>query len=103
MTNPRVFVEALPCRLFARNAFTAWCITGMFTVPSNRSAGSSTFSRAVPLAEYAAAFIVVVSAISLTLLLHEHDAVGRTGHRTADVNQISLGIDALDAKVRLCV
>src|SRR5436190_1294544 len=75
----------------------------MFTVPSNRSAGSATFSRAVPFAVYAAAFIVVVSAISLCLLLHEDDAVRRTGNRAADVNQISLSIDALDAKMSLRV
>src|SRR5512141_860866 len=75
----------------------------MFTVPSNSSAGSETLSRAAPLAVYAAAFIVVVSAISLCLLLHEHDAVGRAGYRTTDVDQVALGIDALDAKMRLRV
>src|SRR5260221_13631198 len=75
----------------------------MFTVPSNRSAGSATFSRAVPFAVYADAFIVVVSAISLCLLLHEHDAVRRTGNRTADVNQISLRIDAFNTKMSLRV
>src|SRR6266568_2462152 len=75
----------------------------MFTVPSNRSTGSATFSRAVPLAVYAAAFIVVVSAISLCLLLHEDDAVRRTGNRATDVNQVSLRIDALDAKMSLRV
>src|SRR6266550_581003 len=75
----------------------------MFTVPSNRSAGSATFSRAVPFAVYAAAFIVVVSAISLCLLLHEDDAVRRTSNRASDVNQISLSIDALDAKMSLRV
>jgi len=42
-------VEALPWRWLARNAFTAWCITGMFTTPSNVDSGSCTLSlRAVP-------------------------------------------------------
>jgi hypothetical protein len=50
----------------ARNAFTAWCITGMFTVPSNSSPGSAIESRAVPRALNALArneVSVVVSAM----------------------------------------
>src|SRR5688572_233562 len=39
----------------------------------------------------------------LDLLLHEHDAVSRTGNRATDVNQVALRIDTLDAQVRLCV
>src|SRR6476620_2108766 len=74
----------------------------MFTVPSNSSAGSATLSRAAPFAENAAAFIEVLSAI-LSLLLHEDDAIRRTGNCASDVNQISFGVDFLDAKMRLCV
>src|SRR4029078_1291861 len=74
----------------------------MFTVPSNSSAGSATLSRAAPFAENAAAFIEVLSDI-LSLLLHEDDAIRRTGNCASDVNQISFSIDSLDAKMRLRV
>ena len=61
ITSPRVLVDALPWRWLARKAFTAWCITGRFTVPSNVSAGRATRSRGVPCAEYAAASTFFVS------------------------------------------
>src|SRR5688500_2368730 len=75
----------------------------MLTVPSNSSAGSATVSRESPVELYAAAFMVVFSAIRLALLLHEDDAVGRTSYRPADVDQIALGVDLLDAEMSLRV
>ncbi len=62
-TNPRVLVWWLPWRWLARYAFTAWCITGMFTVPSNVLPGSATRSRGVPSAVKAAASKFMVSDI----------------------------------------
>ena len=54
-TYLRIFVDALPWRWLARNAFTAWCITGTLIMPSNVASGSVTLSvRAVPSAVYAA-------------------------------------------------
>ena len=54
VTYFRIFVDALPWRWLARNAFTAWCITGTLITPSNVASGSATFSvRAVPSAVYA--------------------------------------------------
>src|SRR5690349_5224016 len=80
----------------------------MFTVPSNSSPGSATLSRDVPCAVYADAFSVVsvvLSAMSrsLCLLAHDHDAARLSGDRTADVDQIALGVDFLDTEVRLRV
>ena len=63
-TSDRVRVCAFAWRWLARNAFTAWCITGTFTVPSNVSAGSVTRSRVVPPAVYAATSKVVCSDIA---------------------------------------
>ena len=45
-------------------ALTAWCITGMFTIPSNTSEGSVTRLPAFPFSLYDAASIVIVSAIN---------------------------------------
>src|SRR3954466_15085979 len=78
----------------------------MFTVPSNSSPGSATVSRAVPCAVYADAcsvVSVVLSAMSrsLCLLAHDHDAARLAGDRTADVDQIALGVDLLHAQVCL--
>src|SRR3569833_1895676 len=39
----------------------------------------------------------------LALLLHDHDATGFAGHRTADVDQVALHVDLFDAEVRLRV
>src|SRR3954466_3521491 len=44
-----------------------------------------------------------MSSRASALLADEHDPVGRTGDRPADVDQIALGIDLLDPKVRLRV
>src|SRR5687768_7188415 len=74
----------------------------MLMVPSNRSAGRATGLLFFPLESYAAA-LIVFSAIRLALLLHEYDAVRRTGDRTADVDQVALGVDLLDAEVSLRV
>src|SRR5215471_10011173 len=79
----------------------------MFTVPSNSVSGSATLSRAVPPAVYAAAWNegVVVSAMreSLRLLSDDHDAARLPGDGPADVDQIALRIDLLDAEMRLRV
>ena len=48
VTNFRILVAAFPWRWLARNAFTAWCITGMLIVPSNSSPGNGTADRGVP-------------------------------------------------------
>src|SRR6266542_3922026 len=79
----------------------ARALSALFRASARTFRGTATFSRAAPFAVYAAAFMVVVSAISLCLLLHEYDAVRRTGHRPADVDQIALGIDTLDPKMSL--
>src|SRR5512138_566967 len=47
--------------------------------------------------------MVVFSAIDLSLLLHENDAVRRTGNRAADIDQVALCIDLLDAEMSLRV
>src|SRR5262249_26482877 len=69
--------------------------------------GSATLSRAVPPAVYAAAWNegVVVSAMreSLRLLADDHDAARLPGNGSADVDQIALRVDLLDAKMRLRV
>src|SRR5262245_39728766 len=75
----------------------------MLTVPSKSVAGRVTFSRGVPNAVNAAASNVVVSVIALPLLPDEHEAVRRTGHRAADVDQMPLRIDLLHAEIDLCV
>src|SRR5512146_3099618 len=110
MTYLRIFVAALPCRWLARYAFTAWCITGMLTVPSNTVPGSGTLSRAVPCAVYAAAcsdVAVVLSAMrvswSSALLPYDHDAARLPGDRAADVDQIAIRVDLLDAEMGLGV
>src|SRR5690349_21309665 len=41
--------------------------------------------------------------VSLTLLPHDDDAVGRTGNGATDVDQIAIRIDLLDAEVSLRV
>src|SRR3954467_5280091 len=75
----------------------------MLIVPSKRSEGSATALLFFPFESYEAALMVVFSAIDLGLLLHEDDAVRRAGDRAADVDQVSLCIDLLDAKVSLRV
>src|SRR5215216_5058098 len=77
----------------------------MFTVPSNSCSGSAIFSRAVPCAVKAPAWNVVLSAMrsSLSLLLHDDDAVGRTGDGAADVDQVAIHVDLLDTEMGLRV
>ena len=48
ITSPRVFVLCVPWRWLAKYAFTAWCMTGTFTVPSNTVPGRDIRSRGVP-------------------------------------------------------
>src|SRR6185295_1521956 len=87
-------------------------MAGMCTVPSNRSDGSATRSRDVPLAVNAGASNVLLSTISLRTLYpfpfldffaHQHDPVSGTCHRAADVDQILLAIHALDPQTDLRV
>src|SRR5688500_13549358 len=75
----------------------------MLIVPSNRSPGRAKSSCFAPFELYAAALMVLFSAIRLALLLDEDDAVGGTGDRTADVDQVALSIDLLDAEMSLRV
>jgi hypothetical protein len=92
---------AVPWRWLARNAFTAWCITGTFTVPSNVLPGSATRRAGcrAPCTRPRRGSWVLPSGSAL--LADEHDAVGRTGDAAADVDQVALGIDLLDAEVAL--
>src|SRR5271167_2065230 len=90
-------------------------MTGMLTVPSNRSVGSRTGGRGVPRAVNVSASKVMgagvvpgvraisVMAGSLPLFPDDDDAVLRTGHGAADVEQMPLRVDALDPEVRLGV
>src|SRR5438552_4256863 len=75
----------------------------MLTDPSKVSAGSFTGSRDFPAVVYAAAFSVVVSSIFLSLLLHHDDPVRGTGDGAADVDEVALRIDSLDAEMSLSV
>src|SRR5579859_2718641 len=86
-------------------AFTACCITGTLMVPSNSSAGNATSSRAVPLPENEAACNEVCSVCSgiAHLLADDDDPVHGTSDRAADVDQMTLGVDLLDAEMRLRV
>src|SRR5580704_12930452 len=74
-------------------------MTGMFTVPSNSSAGSATGSRLVPYDEKTGA----VSATALALLADDDDPVLGTGDCAADVEEIALRVDLLDPEMRLRV
>src|ERR1700722_655549 len=76
-------------------------MTGTLTVPSNGSVGRGSRSRAVPKDENTAASNV--SATGSALLTDDDDPVLGTGHRAADVDEMALRIDLLDAKMSLRV
>src|SRR6516164_8731948 len=84
----------------------------MLTVPSKTASGKRTAGRGVPFTEYVSASNVVgVVAVcccvtgrsSSTLLADDDDPVLGTGDRTADIEEVTLGIDALHPQMRLRV
>src|SRR5215469_3354598 len=82
----------------------------MLIVPSNSVSGSRTAGRGVPCTEYVSASNVVgvipacccvTGRSSSTLLADDDDPVLGTGDCAADVEKVTLGIDALDTQMRL--
>src|SRR5581483_8870359 len=89
-TSPRVFVDALPRRRFARVATSAWCTTGPFGAMPNTPSSTSMVSTSLPVASCTVSFIalLLLALRALLRVAHAHGAVRRARHGAFDHEQV---------------
>src|SRR5581483_11246917 len=96
-TSPRFFVLCVPWRAAASWATTTWWISGMLTLASKISAGSSTVPTVSPAGERT--LMVLIASGPLGRGADQDEAAVRTGDGALDEQQALVRVNGVDGQV----